>query len=476
MGNNVLVDVAIIGTGSAGMRAYRQARRYTNHIALIEGGEYGTTCARVGCMPSKLLIAPAEAAHRAQSLAEFGINIDKVEVLPEEVMKRVRNERDRFVGFIQQAVETFDEAHRYQAYASFVDDHHLQLTDGTLIEAKTIVIAVGSTPFIPDYLSELGDKVVTSDQLFYWNTLPRSVAVVGTGIIGLELGQALHRLGVRVRIFSRRTTVGPLTDPYIKQYALDTFQSEMPYSENSRILSTELNSENGVNISYQDSSGATHLESFDCVLAATGRRPNLDKLSLEKTSLSLNEKGIPEFNPYTMQCGQSHIFIAGDATGQLELLHEAGDEGNIAGDNAGRYPAVVQRQRRCPLAVMFTEPQIALVGRTHQELIESNTPFVTATADFEDQGRARVMLKHHGKMNLYASPETGQLLGAEMIGPEHEHLAHELAWCIQRGLTVAEMLQLPYYHPTVEEGMADGLAELLEQLGGDVNLLPPELK
>ena len=459
------VKIAIIGGGSAGMRAYRAARKQTDSIALIEGGQFGTTCARVGCMPSKLLIAPAEAAHRLEVLPQFGLTPGPLTVDGPAVMKRVREERDRFVGFVQHEVtHGFDEKHIIRAYATFKNDTTLTLSNGDELTAERIVIAVGSRPKVLPQFEPAAERVVTSDDVFYWQDLPESVAVFGSGVVGLELGQALHRLGVRVRIFARSERLGGLTDPKVSTYARETLKKELPYSVNVALKEVCTTPE-GVTIRFAEGVGPTQEEAFDYLLSAVGRESNAKYLGLEQTSLKLDERGLPIYDAHTMQCGESSIFIAGDALGDLTLLHEAADEGLIAGENAGRFPDVVKRPRKTSLAVVFTDPQIATVGQSYQQLVDQGIDFKVASADFEDQGRSRVMLVNKGLMRLYADSTNRKLLGAEMIGPGHEHLAHLLAWSIQLGLTVDQMLTLPFYHPVVEEGLRDGLYALRAELG-----------
>jgi Pyridine nucleotide-disulphide oxidoreductase len=188
-------DVAIIGAGTAGMTAYRAALEHTPRVLVIESGVYGTTCARVGCMPSKLLIAAAEAAHAVTGAARFGITAGPVSIDGRAVMARVRSERDRFVGFVVDAVQGWPEAHRLVGHARFVDNHTLQV-GATQVRAQRIVIATGSRPHVPaSWRKALGDRLIVNDDVFEWTDLPRSVAVVGAAVIGLELAQALHRLG-----------------------------------------------------------------------------------------------------------------------------------------------------------------------------------------------------------------------------------------------------------------------------------------
>jgi len=456
------VDVAVIGAGSAGLPAFRAARKYTENIVLIEGGTYGTTCARVGCMPSKLLIAAAEAAHSVEAAGGFGVHAAKPTINGEEVMGRVRRERDRFVGFVLDGVEDIDEKHHIRNHAAFLDNHTLQVGD-SIVEAKTVVIATGSSPTVMPRFVKLGERLIVNDDIFNWKTLPESVAVFGPGVIGLELGQALHRLGVRIRLFGRSGSLKPLTDTGIRDYALKVFQQEFPLDAKANVLGMERKEEQ-VMIRFVDrEDGLEKLENFDYVLAATGRSPNVKDFGLENTSLELDSRGVPIFDPVTMQCGDSSIFIAGDANNVLPLLHEAADEGFIAGDNAGRFPELKPGLRRSHLSIVFCDPQIAMVGQAWREL-EEQANVVVGKISFEGQGRSRVMLKNKGLMHLYADRESGLFLGTEFIGPHAEHLAHLLSWAHQQKMTIPQMLEMPFYHPVIEEGLRTGLKDVNEQL------------
>jgi len=227
MKNVIDVDVAVIGAGTAGLAAYRAARTAGKRAVIIEGGVGGTTCARVGCMPSKLLIAAAESAHSIGKAPAFGVHVDgPLRVDGAGVMARVKRERDRFVGFVQAGVESIAEADRIRGYARFVDRNTLQVEDGPRVNAKTVVIATGSRPMVPPLLADLGDRLIVNDDVFAWDDLPESVAVFGPGVIGLELGQALSRLGVRVVVLGRGGRLGPITDPYVQRAALDAFGAE----------------------------------------------------------------------------------------------------------------------------------------------------------------------------------------------------------------------------------------------------------
>jgi dihydrolipoamide dehydrogenase len=452
----IKAEVVIIGAGSAGMSAYKSARQFNDSILVIEEGYYGTTCARVGCMPSKLLIAAAEAAHHARHAGRFGINVAKVEVDGKAVMARLRAERDRFVGFVVEDVDSWPDAHKIRGSARFIAPNRLILNDDTEIEAGRVVIATGSRPVWPSTWDALGDRLIINDDVFDWDDLPSAIAVFGNGVIGLELAQALNRLGVRVKLFGRSGRVGPLTDPVVAEAARAAYAAEYRFPSSSEVVSVKR--EGNQVIVTERLAGREVEERFDYLIAATGRRPNLDRLGLEHAGIVLDELGTPlDWDRRTAQIGESAIFLAGDAAPDAPLLHEASDAGRIAGENAARFPFVAPRHRRTPIGVVFSDPQIAMVGQSHAQLTKAQAKFITGAVDFTGQGRARVAGRNIGKLNVYAHPETGKFLGAEMVGPAAEHIAHLLAWAIEADRSVQQMLDSPFYHPVIEEGVRTAL-------------------
>ena len=456
------VDVAVIGAGTAGLAAYRTARAAGANAVIIEGGAYGTTCARVGCMPSKLLIAAAEAAHAVHRAPGFGVHVDgSLRVDGREVMARVRGERDRFVGFVLEGVENIPAGDRIRGMAKFVDAHTLDI-EGRALTARSIVIATGSRPAIPPILEGLGDRLVVNDDVFDWHDLPRSVAVFGPGVIGLEIGQALARLGVRVVVLGRGGRLGPITDPEVHRAAEKYFAREFTLDVDAHVTRVERVG-NEVEIDYRGPDGRSRCERFEYVLAATGRIPNVDKLGLESLALERGAHGVPVYDKATTQVGATSIFMAGDVGNYTPLLHEAADEGRIAGANAAAFPNVRAGLRRALLSVVFTDPQIAIVGGGYAAIRAH--ALAVGEASFEDQGRSRVMLRNRGSLRVYANPENGRFLGAEMVGPDAEHIGHLLSWALQAGMTVSQMLDMPFYHPVVEEGLRTALRDLDARLG-----------
>lgn len=457
------VDVAVIGAGTAGLVAYRAAKAQGARTVMIEGGPYGTTCARVGCMPSKLLIAAAEAAHMLDAAPAFGVHAGEKRIDGAAVMARVRRERDRFVGFILDSVEHIPDADKLRGHARFTGPHTLLVGDHTEVEAARVVIATGSAPTPVPRLENVGPGVITSDAVFDWHDLPRSVAVIGTGVIGLELGQALTRLGVRVSVFARGGSVAQLSDPVVLRSAARVMCEALDLHFQSEVLSAVQDGDE-VLLSTREG-GEERSGRYQYVLMAIGRTPNVFDLGLEHTGLELGANGVPLFDSRTMQCGTSHIFIAGDANNERPVLPEAADHGKIAGDNAGRYPDIRPGLRRAPLTAAFTEPNIVTLGASYKTLCQPGKPkFAIGQVSFENQGRSRVMLQNQGMLRVYGEYGTGRFLGAEMIAPRGEHLGHLLAWAVQARMTVEQMLEMPFYHPVIEEGVRTALRDLAAEL------------
>ncbi|HGN6548545.1 TPA: dihydrolipoyl dehydrogenase [Neisseria gonorrhoeae] len=457
----IQADIVVIGGGTAGMGAFRNARLHSDNVYLIENNVFGTTCARVGCMPSKLLIAAAEARHHALHTDPFGVHLDKdsIVVNGEEVMRRVKSERDRFVGFVVTDVEEWPADKRIMGSAKFIDEHTVQIDDHIQIAAKSFVIATGSRPVILPQWQSLGDRLIINDDVFSWDTLPKRVAVFGPGVIGLELGQALHRLGVKVEIFGLGGIIGGISDPVVSDEAKAVFGEELKLHLDAK-TEVKLDADGNVEVHWEQD-GEKGVFVAEYMLAAVGRRPNVDNIGLENINIDKDARGVPVADPLTMQTSIPHIFIAGDASNQLPLLHEAADQGKIAGDNAGRYPNIGSGLRRSTIGVVFTSPQIGFVGLKYAQVAAQYQAdeFVIGEVSFKNQGRSRVMLVNKGHMRLYAEKATGRFIGAEIVGPAAEHLAHLLAWAHQMKMTVPQMLDMPFYHPVIEEGMRTALRD-----------------
>lgn len=450
---NTKVKLAIVGAGTAGLYAFREAKKESDSVVLINGGPYGTTCARVGCMPSKAFIQAAHDYHRREHFAAQGIEgSDKLSFNIPRCMEHVRELRDLFVGGVMQSVAKVGEAN-IEGYAKFIDKNTLDI-DGQIIEAEKIIIATGSTPVFPESWQNCSCQLLNTDNFFEQKDFPKSMAVMGAGVIGLELGQALRRMGVQTTIIGSNEFIGGLSDPIVNAFALEIFNEECNMMLGAR---AELNScGNKLNIKV-----GPEVISVDKALLSIGRRPNVDKLALKNIGVELDKRGMPKINPRTLNVEGTNIYFAGDVNGLRPVMHEAADDGRIAAYNAVRENDQCF-QRRSPLLVTFSDPQIAIAGKAYKDLDLDNVEIGQMT--FDDNGRARIMGYTKGIIRIYVNKSDGLILGAEMIGPEVDFMGHVIAWLVQSKSTVDKVMNMPFYHPTVMESLRAVMYDLARKL------------
>ena len=443
-------DVAVIGAGTAGLKAYKAAVARGADAVIIERGPGGSTCTRVGCMPSKLLIAAARAAHQARNAAVFGVMIDKVEIDAARLWHRIREERDRFVASVLDDYNAIPDDRRIHGSARFTGPHTLAIGDDHVTATKGIIIATGAHPIVPEMLDPVRHLVHTHETIFELNELPSSLAVFGAGPLGLELGQAFARLGVAVTIIDKGETVAGLKDAKVNEAAIAALGGEMTIRLGVDV-SVSLNDHGGARIGGLESD-----IDVDLILAATGRPPSLDGLDLASTGIALDDHGTPLFDKNTRRCGDSNIFITGDANAWRPVLHEAARGGRIAGDVATGGPAA----KPLPdFSIAFTEPNLVRVGMAFDALPEGA---LIGEAMVADNGRATSDGEDQGIVRLYAAPD-GKLLGASIAAPAGEHLGHLVALAIERGMDAAAFEDQAWYHPTEEELLQSAVRDLLGQ-------------
>lgn len=437
-------DVIVIGGGTAGLGAYRKAKSLGKKALIVESYDFVTTCANVGCMPSKLLIAAAENMEEIKKSSLFGIEVTDVKVNQEVLWNRIRSERDRFVGFVKRGADNIEEKDKVIGYAKFTGKNEIEV-NGKKLTAETFVIATGSRPLYLDIFKEIQEEVLTNENIFELNKIPESIAVFGAGVIGLELGFALKNLGAKVQLFSRGKNLLKLNKD-INDYLVKHIESEMDFEYETAV--NKIERENGGYRLYWGNKN----QWFEKILVAIGRKANIDSIGIENW---IQGDILSMFNRKTMQIGNYPIFLAGDVNNDVTILHEAAKEGVIAGENAANYPKIKEYKRNVPLAVVFFSPQIMQIGQT------TNLPedVIKGTVSFEDQGRSRVMLKNKGILNVYFDKKTHLLMGAEMIGPSAEHVAHMLVWLIEKQTTLEEILEFPFYHPVIEEGVRTAIRD-----------------
>jgi len=439
-------DVIVIGAGTAGLKAYKAATARGADTVIIECGPGGSTCTRVGCMPSKLLIAAGRTAHEARSADLFGVKTGTVEIDVPAMWARLRRERDRFVDSVLDEYDAIPAAQVVHGTAQFDGPGAVRVSDMRIVARGGIVIATGARPVVPDSLDPVRDLVHTHETIFELDTLPRRLAVLGAGPLGLELAQAFARLGVAVTVFDPGDTLGSLSDPVANDAAVGALGSEVDLH-----LGVEAKAERAGDAARLTWDGG-EIE-VDLILAATGRKPALDTLNLATTGIALDDHGTPLFDEASRRCGDSRIFIAGDANAWRPVLHEAARGGQIAGDvAAGGAP-----WRTLPsLAIAFTEPNIVQVGTDFTDLPDDAR---IGCAKVCDNGRATADGHDRGVVRLYGDAD-GRLIGASIVAPEGEHLGHLVALALDRDMDAATFADQAWYHPTIEELLQSAARDL----------------
>lgn len=455
-----MYDLIIIGAGTAGIAAYKEAIKHTQNLLIINAGAWDTTCARVGCMPSKVLISSANHAYQARQ-SKLGLSIN-ADIDTSQVMTHVRQLRDRFTQATLKDVNSWNETHKISGQAKFIDAQTIEV-NGQHYQAQSFIIAVGSTPtYDQSWKKELQQRLITSDQIFELEKLPNSIAVVGSGVIAIELAQAIHRLGVKTDIFARSRKVGALSSPSLQTLAQQTLSEELNLHFEVLPESVQLK-ENQVVIHYNEHGKAQELK-VDYLLVATGRRSLLDSLQLENIDAEFKDLKKLPVNSQTKQLKDLPIFIVGDAHTSTPLQHEAAHEGRGAVHNSLNYPNIKNLKTLTPLGIVFSSPEMASVGKNFQQLQKQNIEFVTGFIDYSRQGRAIVLGENQGAVEIYVDKSSRKILGAELFAHATEHHAHLLAWMIAEDVTVDDALNKPFYHPTLEEGLRTALKHARRQL------------
>ena len=455
-----MYDIIIVGAGTAGISAYKEAIKYTSNILIVNQGPWDTTCARVGCMPSKVLISTANRMYDIEHADEVALQVE-AHIDRSAVMQHVRQLRDRFTAATLADVDSWDQSHKISGAAKFINANTIQVNNQHY-QAKSFILAVGSTPNMDaEWKAELGDRYINSDDIFELEQLPKSLAVIGSGVIAIELAQAMTRLGVQTTVFARSQKVGSLSSPQLQPLACKELSQTMNIKI--KVLPENIKkSQHGVLISFTDNVSQT-LE-VDYVLSATGRSSNLNSLDLTQINPLFKEIRNLPINNRSKQLGEYPIFIIGDAYTQTPVQHEAAVEGRLVVESCLNFPKLKDLKTLIPLSIVFSSPEMAIAGQSYKQLIDENVEFITGYASYERQGRALVLGKDHGAAEVYVDANTRQLLGAELLVESAEHMGHLLAWIISEKLTVDQILEKPFYHPTLEEGLRSALKHARRQL------------
>lgn len=445
-------DLIVIGAGPGGYVAAIRAAQLGLKVACVEQEKaLGGTCLRIGCIPSKALLESSERFAAAQhDLAEHGVKLSGVELDLSALMKR----KGKVVDGLTKGIDALFKKHkitRYLGHGRLAGPGRVDVagTDSTTeLQAKHILIATGSTSAELPGVELDHDRIGTSTQALAYGEVPRHLVVIGAGYIGLELGSVWRRLGAQVTVLEYLDRILPGTDDEIAKEALKLFKRQgLKFHLGARVTAARVKGKQCL-VEYE---GAKPLE-CDRVLLAVGRVPNTADLGLDAVGIQLDERGrIPVDEHFATSA--AGVYAIGDVIRGPMLAHKAEEEGIacveriVAGYGHVNYDAIP--------GVCYTEPEIASVGKTEEQLEEAGVEYHKGVFHFRGNGRARALGHVDGKVKVLADARTDRILGVHIIGPRAGDLIAEAAVAIEFGASSEDLARCTHAHPTLAEALKE---------------------
>jgi dihydrolipoamide dehydrogenase len=438
-------DVAVIGSGPGGYTAAIRAAQLGKSVVLVEKGQLGGTCLNVGCIPSKALLSNAAVLHQVKRAADFGISTGTISIHYDKMKAR----KDAVVSKIRGGLDGLLKSNKItvvRGSAQFERPKELKVMglDNLFITADQIIIATGSEPLNIKAFPCDHKRILNSTSILELTEMPKTLAIVGGGYIGCEFASLFAELGTKVTILEALPSILAPQGRDISEFMTKSFASKgIDIQTNIKVLHVE-NKGNHTHISLE---GGKTLDADICLISI-GRRIYTDGLHLEKAGLSVTEKGALETDD-RMETAVKGIYAIGDLTGKWMLAHVASHQGMVAASNAaGRedrmhYDAVP--------AVIFTTPEIGMVGMTLEAARAAGYNAVQGTLPFMALGKAQAAGDTEGFSQVVSDQKTGQILGAVAIGHEASNLIAEMTLAIQNELTLDSLIGTIHAHPTLAE-------------------------
>lgn len=455
-------DLIVLGAGSAGYAAARTATtEFGARVALVDRGPIGGLCILAGCMPSKAFIQSARVAKLLAEAEAFGLHVDGWRADYPAVLARKNRLIQGYVDDRAERIEQLWNTEIVMGEARFTGPKTLMVGDRELT-APRIVLALGSRPMVPPIpgLAEAGYWL--SDQALTQERLPASLAVIGGGVIALELGQFFARLGVKVSIIEAAPRLLAREDADVSEVITRRLTREgLAIYAGVKPSGVETRGAQKV-VRFETADGRQDEVVADEILVATGREPNVQGLDLETAGIEM--KGRRMVLNRCLRTTNPYVFAAGDVTGGSFLVHVAVAEGELAARNALSGCPPTPAPENVYISAAFTEPNIARVGLSEAEAKQFGREVLVGKYLFADHGKSEILNETDGFVKLLADPRTGEIVGATVVGPEGAELIHELSAVITLRATVEQFLRVPHVHPTLSEIWTYPAEAILEQM------------
>jgi pyruvate/2-oxoglutarate dehydrogenase complex dihydrolipoamide dehydrogenase (E3) component len=455
-------DLIVIGGGSAGFNAARVAVSLGKTVAIVDGAkELGGLCILRGCMPSKTLLYATEVLHLAQDARVLGLKIPKAAVDMKALHARKKKIIGEFADHRLRALES-GKYDLYRSHARFTGPHTLALADGRSLSAKKFLIGTGSKISVPSVPGLTQTPFWTSDDVLDLDFVPESVIVLGGGIVACELAQFLRRIGAKVTLIQRSKNILRDHSPAASEVVQQAFRDEGIDLHTHTVIEKISGDTRGVTVKFlSDGKSVTRRARF--LFNALGREPNTAALGLETAGVKLTASERIKVNRW-QQTTAAHIYAGGDVCGPNDIVHLAVAQGELAARHAFGVKGLKPINPALLLNVVFTDPPLATIGMQEHELKARGKPFLVASYPFNDHGKSILMEANYGYVKVIAEPKRGRILGAEIVGRDAGELIHCFSGPLAMRATVADLLQAPWYHPTLAEILTYPLEEIADQL------------
>ena len=455
-------DFICIGGGSAGFNAARVAAGLGQKVAVIDGArQLGGLCILRGCMPSKTLIYAAEVLHHAQHADRFGLKVTGARADMQAVHARKKKIIGDFARY-RVAALTGGKFDLYRVTAEFTDPHTLQLSDGRRLRGKHFLLGTGSKVSVPPVPGLREAKAWTSDDVLDLDFLPKSVLVLGGGIVACELAQYLHRMGAKVTLVQRSPHILRDHSAEASTVVEKAFVDEGIELFTDTKLQSVTSDEAGFTVKFRHN-GRLVTRRAAHLFNALGREPNTARLGLATAGVKTRPNGQVITNRW-QQTSAPHIYAAGDCSGPAEIVHIAIEQGILAARHAAKVRKLKPVDFSLLLNVVFTDPQLATIGALERDLDERGVKYLVASYPFNDHGKSILMEANYGYVKVLAEPKRGRILGAEIVGKDAGELIHAFSTPLAMRATVHDMLRAPWYHPTLAEIITYPLEEIAERI------------
>ncbi len=451
-------DVAVIGSGPGGYVAAIRCAQLGMKTAIIEKyTTLGGTCLNVGCIPSKALLDSSHHYHDAiVHFEEHGIEISgTVKANLEKMIARKQNVIDTNTAGIKYLMDK-NKIDIFEGLGSFIDATHINIakTDGSSeeIEAKNIIIATGSKPSTLPFIKLDKKRVITSTEALKLKEIPKHLVVIGGGVIGLELGQVYSRLGSQVSVIEYLDRIIPTMDASLSKELQKVLKKQgVKFYTKHKVTAVETSAKE-VTITADDKKGNPVEFKGDYCLVSVGRRPYTDRLALDKTDVTVSDRGEIEVNDH-LQTNVSNIYAIGDVIKGAMLAHKAEEEGVFVAETlAGQKPHI---DYNLIPGVVYTWPEVAAVGKTEEELKEAGVNYKSGQFSMRALGRARASGDIDGFVKILADAKTDEVLGVHMCGARVADLIAEAVVAMEFRASAEDIARMSHAHPTYAEAVKE---------------------